>query len=240
MTSHPKNPATNTRFHAAPSQPEGLSNLSRENAPASPHFLATVQPIVLVGGKSRRFGRDKLREPWGEPGRVLVQQPIDALRAIFGPRVMLVGDCDPTIVPLADGVIRDDHPGAGPMGGIVSALKHWGGPVFVLAGDMPSFAATDGCNILRAAAHSPESLAVLAATDMLHPCAGYYASAALPVLSDCIACGNFRLTAALPDRALVKVAVQSASAANINAIREVGAMLRLEESESPDGDPDSP
>ncbi len=188
-----------------------------EHHPLSPEFLASVQPIVLVGGKSRRFGRDKLREPWGEGGMVLVQRPIEALRSIFGPRVKLVGECDPSILPLSDGIIPDKHPGVGPMGGIVSALLHWGGPVFVLAGDMPSFAASDGWNILYAAEQRRDCLAVLAATDRPHPCAGFYLAAALPVLSDCLARGDYRLAKAIPERATLMVPVAAGSVTNLNA-----------------------
>lgn len=198
-----------------------------EHALVSPEFLASIQPIVLVGGKSRRFGRDKLVEPWGAPGRVLVQQPIDALRSIFGPRVKLVGECDPSILPLADGVIPDKHPGVGPMGGIVSALLHWGGPVFVLAGDMPSFAASDGWNILRAAEHRRDCLAALAATDRPHPCAGLYAAPALPILVDCLARGNYQLASAIPARATVHVPVDRSSAANVNTSPIEGSMRWL-------------
>ena len=191
--------------------------MSDEHASVSPEFLASVQPIVLVGGKSRRFGRDKLREPWGEPGRVLVQRPIEALRSIFGPRVKLVGECDPSILPLADGIIPDKNAGVGPMGGIVSALLHWGGPVFVLAGDMPSFAASDGWSILHAAELRRDCLAVLAATDRPHPCAGFYLAAALPVLSDCLARGDYRLATAIPERATLMVLVAAGSVTNLNA-----------------------
>jgi hypothetical protein len=31
--------------------------------PPPPELLASIQPVVLVGSRSRRFGRDKLREP---------------------------------------------------------------------------------------------------------------------------------------------------------------------------------
>ena len=105
--------------------------MTAERPIVSPGYLASVQPIVLVGGKSRRFGRDKLREPWGSDGRVLVQYPIEALRGVFGRRVKLVGACDPTVEQLADGVIADLHPGVGPMGGIVSALAQWHGLAWV-------------------------------------------------------------------------------------------------------------
>jgi molybdopterin-guanine dinucleotide biosynthesis protein A len=193
--------------------------MSDEHARVSPEFLASIQPIVLVGGKSRRFGRDKLIEPWGAPGRVLVQQPIDALRAIFGPRVKLVGACDECILPLADGVIPDEHPGVGPIGGIISALLHWGGPVFVLAGDMPNFTPSDGRRLLSIAQRHPERLAVMAVTDRPHPCAGYYASGVLPILADCLARGIHRLSRTIPDDRLLLVPVAAESVVNVNTPR---------------------
>ncbi len=69
--------------------------MTAKAARPSPQFLATIQPVVLVGGRSTRFGRDKLREPVGCAREPLVQRPIRALRAVFGPRVMLVGECHP-------------------------------------------------------------------------------------------------------------------------------------------------
>ena len=61
----------------------------------SDSLLDLIQPVVLVGGKSRRFGRDKLREPIGESrAEWLVDRPIRALREVFGARVAVVGECD--------------------------------------------------------------------------------------------------------------------------------------------------
>ncbi|MBL9141341.1 MAG: molybdenum cofactor guanylyltransferase [Phycisphaerae bacterium] len=182
--------------------------------------LARIQPIVLVGGKSRRFGRDKLVEPWGEAGRVLVDYPIAALRGVFGPRVVVVGQCNPAVVARADGTIEDAHPGIGPIGGIVSALVAWEGPVFVLAGDMPAFGARDVERIVRR--WYPGHLgvhAVLAETaDGLHPCAGLYAYEARIALQARIAAGEHRLTTALPHDAVIRVACEPASVANVNSL----------------------
>jgi len=190
--------------------------MSIEPASVSPEFLASVQPIVLVGGKSRRFGRDKLREPWAAPGRMLVQQPIDTLRAVFGPRVKLVGECDPGLLPLADGLIPDLYPGAGPIGGILSALIDHRGPVFVLAGDMPSFSPRDAMHILGTAQRHPESPAVLAFALRLHPCAGVYAPTARSILEIEMSRGHRSLSAVLAERPTLTVSVPESSVTNIN------------------------
>ncbi|MCC6428221.1 MAG: molybdenum cofactor guanylyltransferase [Phycisphaerales bacterium] len=192
-----------------------------ERPGVSSEFLACVQPIVLVGGRSRRFGRDKLREPWGSGGRALVQYPIDALRGVFGRRVKLVGTCDPAIIELADGIIPDLHPGVGPIGGIVSALLHCPGPLFVLAGDMPCFRAEDIGGLLRAAEQNPAALAVWARTDRPHPCAGLYAQHARPVLEARLVSGDFSLLTAFDSTAICGVPVRAAAATNVNHLDDL-------------------
>lgn len=192
-------------------------------AEASAEFIARVQPIVLVGGRSRRFGRDKLREPWGKG--VLVQRPIDALRAVFGRRVKVVGACHPDVASLADGVIDDVHPGVGPIGGIISALSAWGGPIMVLAGDMPG-ADADGILVIltaaeRASCEADAALqplhAVLARTDRLHPCAGVYFHSALEVLEARLASGDSRLIEAAELLHASTALVSATFAINVNS-----------------------
>ena len=91
--------------------------------------------VLLVGGKSRRMGRDKLvLEVDGKP---LVQRVADALAARCE-EVILVGGAGPD---LPDGTLRvpDHRPGAeGPLAGIEAGLEAASNPLaFVAAGDMP-------------------------------------------------------------------------------------------------------
>lgn len=195
--------------------------MTTERAPVSPGFLASVQPVVLVGGRSRRFGRDKLREPCGIDGRVLVQYPIDALREVFGRRVKLVGACDPAIEALGDGVLPDFYPGVGPIGGIVSALVQWAGPIFVLAGDMPSFSGSEVQAVAAAAESHPTAQAILASTDRVHPCAGVYTQGARSVLEARISSGRSRLLGALDPAVTRTVRVGTEAALNVNHVTDV-------------------
>lgn len=197
--------------------------MAPERPTVSPGFLASVQPIVLVGGRSQRFGRDKLREPWGNAGRVLVQYPIDALRSVFGCRVKLVGACDPAIEQLADGVIPDLHPGVGPIGGIVSALTQWPGPIFVLAGDMPSFSGVEIANILQVAQVHPSAYAVCASTDRLHPCAAVYTQHVRPILEARVSRSDYTLFSALEQIGALTVPVAPEAARNVNLPGDVPA-----------------
>ncbi len=189
----------------------------------SPTRLALIQPVVLVGGKSLRFGRDKLMERWAPEGRPLVERPIRALRAVFGPRVKVVGNCASEVAALADGVIPDGHPGIGPMGGIISALAHWNGPVFVLAGDMPSCNSETIECVLRAFAKNPSVSAVLASDVNVHPCVGCYRPGALPVLRSRLEQGEYTLRSALPPDAVALAACNPAALININSIEDLSA-----------------
>jgi molybdopterin-guanine dinucleotide biosynthesis protein A len=147
--------------------------------------LDDILPVVLVGGRSLRFGRDKLREPM-PGGGILVDRPIAALRAVFGPCVHLCGSCGPEIARLADACIQDEHAGAGPLGGIVSSLREAGATgrhaVFILAGDLPGITAEVVRALVDAAGAKSPAKAVLGRTDRLQPCIGLYRTAALPVL----------------------------------------------------------
>jgi molybdopterin-guanine dinucleotide biosynthesis protein A len=176
--------------------------------------IASIQPIVLVGGRSRRFGRDKLVEPWGEG--LLVQRPIGVLRGVFGPRVRLVGDCDARLLALADGVIRDRHPGAGPMGGIISALAESAGGVFVLAGDMPACDPETIRRILAAAEAQPSALAALARTDRLQPCVGLYRRGALAVLEARLREGSLALHSTFEPGQIAAVECDLRAVTNVN------------------------
>lgn len=188
-------------------------------------FLASVQPVVLVGGRSRRFGRDKLREPWGSDGRVLVQYPIEALRGVFGRRVKLVGPCDPAVEQLADGIIPDLHPGVGPIGGIVSALAQWPGSIFALAGDMPSFAGIEITSILRIAQMHPTAHVVCAFTDRLQPCAAMYSQHARPFLEASVSRGDYKLLSALDRVETLPVPVAPETAKNVNVPLDVHQLV---------------
>ncbi|MCC6285545.1 MAG: molybdenum cofactor guanylyltransferase [Phycisphaerales bacterium] len=188
--------------------------MTADPASVSSAFLASIQPVVLVGGKSRRFGRDKLLEPWH--GKCLVEHPIDALRRVFGARVKVVGTCDPRIPGLADGTLPDSHEGAGPIGGIVAALDAWRGPVFVLAGDMPSVSHLDILAIAAEAERRTDVAAVLGFIGRVHPCFGVYLDAARPLLCARLASRAHRLLDALPSHLVFPVAVRHESAVNVN------------------------
>lgn len=176
--------------------------------------LHSIQPIVLTGGSSRRFGRDKLVEPLGDG--LLVDAPIGAMRGVFGRRVAVVGKCDPRVAQRADLVIEDRYPGAGPIGGILSALEHSGAGVFALAGDMPGVTPGMIRAIVDAAASHPSAMAVMAHTDRLEPCLALYRQAAVVHLKLSLDTGRGSLHDAIPANLVRTVDFRHESLANVN------------------------
>lgn len=172
--------------------------------PQADDNAASIQPVVLVGGRSRRFGRDKLREL--VDGDMLVDRSIGALRSVFGPRVAIVGECDPDVAARGDRVLEDAHPGAGPIGGVLSALRVVGMDVFVLPGDLLAIdsSAIRALIDARGAAGS-EICSIIARTDRPEPCIGIYRFGAARWLERAIAGSNHGLLASIPDRMRLEV-----------------------------------
>ena len=92
------------------------------SAPAGgvPRWPRPVVGAVLVGGASRRMGRDKA--VIGVQGRPMAAWVVRAMRAAGVEEVVLVGG-DPTWArELATGHVADRWPGEGPLGGLATAL----------------------------------------------------------------------------------------------------------------------
>ncbi len=177
-------------------------------------ILDQVQPVVLVGGRSSRFGRDKLLEP--VDGTALVGVVIDALRSVFGGRVAVVGRCDPRIEELADVAIDDPYPGLGPVGGICAALEFSKLDVFVCAGDLVSIDAETIRMIVAASVEEKKALAYLADDGRVHPTVGLYRAGCVSAFREAIEQDTLKLGAVLDPNRVCRVAVDSARVRNVN------------------------
>jgi molybdopterin-guanine dinucleotide biosynthesis protein A len=204
-------------------------------------WLGEIQPVVLVGGKSRRFGRDKLKEVVGAGGVWLVDRPLGALRAVFGARVAVVGECDGAVAARADMVIADTRTGVGPIGGILSALEGSGRDVFVLAGDLLNVDEGVVRAVLARAGEERGAVAVLAETEersdaerrgtqgrgtqprgtQIEPCIGLYRRGAMVHLARQLESGRRSLFDAVPGALVARVAIGAREAWNVNEGGEV-------------------
>ena len=99
------------------------------------HALA-VSGIVLAGGRSARFGRDKLVEPFD--GRPLLHFAIEAVAALATDVLVVAAPGVDPAVPAGVRVVHDESPYEGPLAGCLTGLTAVREPlVLVVGGDMP-------------------------------------------------------------------------------------------------------
>jgi molybdopterin-guanine dinucleotide biosynthesis protein A len=101
-----------------------------------------VTGIVLAGGRSSRFGGDKLAAEVG--GRPLLHLAIDAVAGVVDEVVVVVGADAPAPAlppggPVPVRVARDAVPGRGPLAGLAAGLAAASHPLALLVGgDQPA------------------------------------------------------------------------------------------------------
>ena len=95
-----------------------------------------VSAVVLAGGRSSRFGRDKLAEPVG--GRAILDHAIDAVRTVATDVVVVVAPDGSSPERPDVRVVRDATAFEGPLVGLLAGLgAARESAVLVTAGDMP-------------------------------------------------------------------------------------------------------
>jgi molybdopterin-guanine dinucleotide biosynthesis protein A len=103
--------------------------------------MGGVGAVVLAGGRSSRYGRDKLADT--VDGRVLLDRAIASVNEIGADTVVVAVLAPDATRPLPPGVIvaRDDRPFEGPLAGLaagLAALPASVAVVVVVGGDMPT------------------------------------------------------------------------------------------------------
>ena len=102
-----------------------------------------VGAIILAGGRSSRYGRDKLAEPIG--GRPMLDLAIDAVRAVASDVVVVTAPDGGREVPVGVVVARDATAFEGPLAGLAAglqALDPANARAVVVGGDMPALQPT--------------------------------------------------------------------------------------------------
>jgi len=142
-----------------------ISPLSSDSPP--------VSGIVLAGGRSSRFGSDKLRAEID--GRSLLELAIDAVAAVATEVVVVLAADDDRALPTCAVPVRraaDPEPYGGPLVGLLAGLELAREPfVVAVGGDMPSVQPAILAALVRALASSADHVgaAALASQGRLVP-----------------------------------------------------------------------
>jgi molybdenum cofactor guanylyltransferase len=126
-----------------------------------------VSGIVLAGGRSSRFGSDKLVAELD--GRRLLDLAIEGLAAVSDEVLVVVSPGDERILPSSTATVRlvtDPERHGGPLVGLLAGLEVADQPIVVLAGgDMPSLSpAVLGAMIRTLVASEPGTDAIILAS----------------------------------------------------------------------------
>ena len=110
------------------------------NDAATGHETEGITGIVLAGGRSSRFGSDKLVAEID--GRTLLDRAVEAVATIAAEVIVVVAPDDDRPLPRASVPVRavvDGEPFGGPLVGLRAGLEEAREPiVVVVGGDMPS------------------------------------------------------------------------------------------------------
>jgi len=178
---------------------------------------------VLTGGASRRMGTDKAFVPVGPDAQPMVAVPASALVEAGAREVLAIGGDLDRLTALGLDARPDDHPGEGPLGGVLTALRLAAHDrVVVLACDLPAVDATTVGRVLDALAAAPAAPAAVAPVAAVavdpsdgrrHPLLAAYRRAAAEPLAAAFAAGERGLLRALAAVAVVEVELPDPAAA---------------------------
>jgi molybdenum cofactor guanylyltransferase len=150
---------------------------------------------ILAGGRARRLGgRDKSRIVVG--GRTILARQLDVLRRLV-PRVVIVASAPERFADEGVPVLTDAVPGTGSLGGIYTALADAGGPVLVIACDMPFVTAPFLARVIEAGRDA--DIAIPCGPDGYQPLCAHYGPACVGPLRRRIEQGALKVIDLLAD-----------------------------------------
>jgi molybdopterin-guanine dinucleotide biosynthesis protein A len=158
--------------------------------PIMPESRPDFAAALITGGRSSRMGRDKAFLDWhGEP---LWQCQFEKL-ARLAPALLLIS-CreDQKITSDRAEVLHDPPENHGPLPALARCLERAQMPLLALAVDMPHVSVSL-LQELRQQSDIPDQGAVFRGAHGFEPLCAVYPHATLPLLTQSIADGNFRL-----------------------------------------------
>lgn len=182
---------------------------------------------VLCGGRSTRMGADKaLLAVDGVP---MALRAASALVGAGCSPVVAVGGDAAALAELGLGVVPDETPGEGPLGGVLAALHALPSAeaVAVVACDMPDLADATVVALASALAAAPAAdvAVAVAQNGRLHPMCAVWRRTAAVALEACFAAGERRMQEALSTVRTVQVTVDAQDVANMNTPDDLRSRL---------------
>ena len=159
---------------------------------------------ILAGGLSRRMGANKALLRLEPDGPTLIEVVVARLKeAGFGDGLMLVANTSDDLGFLGLTTVADELPGAGPLGGILTALVHSHHPrVLVVACDMPLLNPA----LLRYMAQLPDSSDVIiprwidkSGSVKVEPLHAIYSRRCIKAVRERLSAGNLKVQGLLDD-----------------------------------------
>ncbi len=178
--------------------------------------MELIAGAILAGGASRRMGRTKaLVDVDGVP---MAQRVANALTSGGCGDIAIVGGSVSELVALGLPVVADGAPGEGPLGGVITALRHFteASHVLVSACDLPLLDAATVRNLLQAAQDDPGRAATVAHTDRVEPALVVWARASLGDLATLFADGERAVHRVLDQLDTQAVQVNARALTNVN------------------------
>lgn len=143
--------------------------------------------FILAGGRSRRFGEDKLLYEY--KGKKVIERVVQVSREVCN-ELFIVAKNPKKFEFLGVPVIVDVLPVQASMVGLYTALSYTREPALILSGDLPLI----GPEVLKVLLNSYEEPVTLAKTPKkVHTLVGVYSPKVLKTLEEFIEKGNYRL-----------------------------------------------
>jgi molybdopterin-guanine dinucleotide biosynthesis protein A len=188
-------------------------------------FSRGISAAVLVGGLSKRLGRDKVLLEFD--GQTLIHRSVTLLTSLFE-NVFVIGHHRPEFDELGIRVIEDIVPEKGALGGLYTAVENSPTPsVFVVAADMPFVTQTIIDKVLQFQGQA-DAVIPRGPRGFEPLCALYSRNCATP-MKDAIEGGTFKIMAALEGLNIVtpEITIENGEQdpfANINYPKDVAVI----------------
>lgn len=167
---------------------------------------ARVDGVLVAGGRSRRFGRDKRHEVFG--GLTLAEHSLALLRQCTDGVVFIAGH-GAFLHPVQGIAVADAAIGAGPLGAIVAALSRSEFGVMALPCDAPLLRPDSVKAVVQLGRHRSRTVVLRSACGP-EPLVAFYPRSALPLLAAALRGGHRALHRLLPRLRALEVKVGAA------------------------------